>query len=103
MPNNEHQNDNQGEGGVNGRFAGGENKPGGRHVAEDGSEGPDHLKGTNEADTMDGMGGDDVMVGRGGDDMLTGGEGDDTFAHSGVVGTEEEPGDGFDSITDFEL
>jgi hypothetical protein len=45
MPNNDHLNDNNGNGGLNGRFAGGTNKPGGRHVEEDGSEGPDHLKG----------------------------------------------------------
>jgi len=104
MPNNDHLNDNNGNGGLNGRFAGGTNKPGGRHVEEDGSEGPDHLKGTNEADTMDGKGGDDVIVGRGGDDMLAGGLGNDTFSHSGVgAGTDEDPGDGFDTVTDFEL
>jgi hypothetical protein len=104
MPNNDHLNDNQGNGGLNGRFAGGTNKPGGRHLEEGGSEGPDHLKGTNDADTMNGFGGDDVIVGRGGDDTLTGGDGNDTFSHSGVgAGTDEDPGDGMDTITDFEL
>lgn len=104
MPNNDHLNDNNGKGGLNGRFANGINEPGGRHVEEDGSAGADHLKGTSEADIIDGMGGDDVIVGRGGDDMLTGGEGNDTFSHSGVgAGTDEDPGDGFDTVTDFEL
>ncbi|MDH3665365.1 MAG: hypothetical protein OEN23_00380 [Paracoccaceae bacterium] len=103
MSNRDHLNDNQGQGGTKGRFATGDNKPGGRHVEEDGSEGVDHLKGTNDADVMDGLGGDDVIVGRGGDDMLTGGEGNDTFSHSGIgAGTEEDPGDGLDTIIDFE-
>ncbi len=73
-------------------------------MEENGSEGADHLKGTNDDDVMDGLGGDDVIVGRGGNDTLTGGTGNDTFSHSGVgEGTEEDPGDGLDTIVDYEV
>lgn len=119
MSNKYHDQDNQGQGESNGRFAGDGNKPGGRHVEEDGTEFADHLKGTDGDDTMDGLGGDDVIVGRGGADMLMGGDGNDdleggegddtleggadndTFAHSGIG----EDGDGFDTIVegDFEV
>lgn len=46
-------------------------------------------------DTLDGGAGDDFILGGDGDDVLTGGDGNDTFAYN--------PGDGHDTITDFNV
>ena len=46
------------------------------------------------ADTLTGGDGDDVLKGRKGDDTLAGGKGNDTFRF--------RPGNGADTITDFE-
>ena len=59
----------------------------------DGGAGADIIFGGSGADTIDGGAGDDVIFGGSGDDALTGGEGADTFVFA--------PGDGNDTITDF--
>lgn len=53
----------------------------------------DLLDGGNGDDTLDGWTGDDTLTGGLGDDQLTGGDGNDTFVYT--------PGDGLDTITDF--
>jgi hypothetical protein len=50
--------------------------PEGYNVIE-GTEGDDHLVGTNQADCILGLGGNDVLEGGNGDDLLYGGPGDD--------------------------
>ena len=59
-----------------------------------GGDGADILLGDSGADTIDGGAGDDIIYGGTGDDTLTGGSGDDTFVFA--------PGDGSDTITDFD-
>ena len=59
-----------------------------------GGEGADILLGDSGADTIDGGAGDDIIYGGTGDDTLTGGDGADTFVFA--------PGDGSDTITDFD-
>ena len=51
--------------------------------------GDDHLRGSNDHDTISGGDGDDVLVGRDGHDLLEGGDGENLYL----------PGDGNDSIT----
>ena len=58
-----------------------------------GGAGGDHIAGGSGADTIDGGEGADVIFGGSGDDTLTGGTGADHFAFA--------PGDGNDTITDF--
>ena len=60
----------------------------------DGGAGADILLGDSGADTIDGGEGDDIIRGGTGDDTLTGGAGADTFVFA--------PGDGSDTITDFD-
>ncbi len=59
----------------------------------DGGAGDDFLFGGSGADTIDGGAGADIIFGGSGDDTLTGGAGADTFVFA--------PGDGHDTITDF--
>ncbi|WP_299843963.1 Hint domain-containing protein [uncultured Jannaschia sp.] len=58
-----------------------------------GGAGQDTLDGGTGNDALEGGAGDDTLRGGTGDDLLTGGEGDDLFVH--------RPGDGHDTITDF--
>ena len=58
-----------------------------------GGAGDDVLFGDSGADTVDGGEGDDIIFGGSGADTLTGGAGADTFVFA--------PGDGSDTITDF--
>ncbi|MBM2322651.1 MULTISPECIES: choice-of-anchor L domain-containing protein [Marivita] len=51
--------------------------------------------GADGADSIDAGGGDDLVIGGAGNDTLTGGDGDDTFVYA--------PGDGFDTISDFNV
>ncbi|MEZ5809370.1 MAG: DUF4214 domain-containing protein [Zhengella sp.] len=60
-----------------------------------GDEGSNVLRGLDGDDTLNGRGGMDRLEGGAGDDIHTGGDGADTF----VV----NPGDGTDTITDFEI
>ena len=60
----------------------------------DGGAGDDIIFGGSGADTIDGGEGDDIIFGGSGDDTLTGGAGADTFVFA--------PGDGNDTITDFD-
>lgn len=53
----------------------------------------DYLGGGAGNDTLDGGAGNDTLAGGTGNDRLTGGAGDDTFVY--------QPGDGHDTITDF--
>ena len=59
-----------------------------------GGAGDDILLGGSGADTIDAGAGDDIVYGGSGDDTLTGGSGADTFVFA--------PGDGSDTITDFD-
>ncbi|WP_299723521.1 Hint domain-containing protein [uncultured Tateyamaria sp.] len=59
----------------------------------DGAGGDDTIYGSQGGDTIDGGAGDDRLEGGTGDDLLTGGTGSDTFVYT--------PGDGDDTITDF--
>ena len=59
----------------------------------DGLGGDDTIYGGDGGDTIYGGDGDDTIVGSDGDDTLTGGAGNDTFVYT--------PGDGSDTITDF--
>ena len=59
-----------------------------------GGDGNDILFGDSGADTIEGGAGNDIIFGGTGDDTLTGGTGDDTFVFA--------PGDGNDTITDFD-
>jgi len=59
----------------------------------DGWGGDDYLYGDADDDTIDGGSGDDEITGGTGDDSITGGSGNDTFFYI--------PGDGHDTITDF--
>ena len=58
-----------------------------------GDTGDDSLYGGTGADNLDGGAGNDLIDGGSGDDVLEGGSGDDTFAWN--------PGDGSDTISDF--
>jgi hypothetical protein len=77
----------QGWGGDDTVFAGG-----GNDIVY-GGEGADSLSGETGDDTIYGGTGADTLIGGTGDDALTGGEGDDVFVYA--------PGDGLDTITDF--
>lgn len=59
----------------------------------DGGFGDDVLDGGAGADKLLGGAGNDILTGGTGDDTITGGDGDDTFVYA--------PGDGNDTITDF--
>ncbi|SMX47012.1 Bifunctional hemolysin/adenylate cyclase precursor [Maliponia aquimaris] len=64
--------------------------------------GDDTLTGGSGDDVLDGEGGNDNLTGGSGDDTLSGGAGDDTL--SGGIGDDVfsyTPGDGHDTITDF--
>lgn len=78
MPNNDHTNDNQGNGGNSGRFAGGD-APGGKKTAGTATGNSDHIQGTDDSDDISGLAGDDVLIGHQGDDSLNGGDGDDNI------------------------
>ena len=60
----------------------------------EGGAGDDIIRGDSGADTIDGGAGADIIFGGSGDDTLTGGDGADTFVFA--------PGDGSDTITDFD-
>jgi Ca2+-binding RTX toxin-like protein len=60
-----------------------------------GGAGNDIILGDAGDDTIDGGSGSDFIAGGAGNDLLTGGEGDDYFVHM--------PGDGLDTITDFNI
>ncbi|MGB0497779.1 MAG: PA14 domain-containing protein [Rubricella sp.] len=60
-----------------------------------GSDHDDLIAGTSDANMLDGGHGDDMIIGLGGDDTLTGGTGATVFVF--------EPGDGADTITDFNV
>ncbi|WP_238366487.1 Hint domain-containing protein [Mesobacterium pallidum] len=62
-------------------------------LAIDAGGGADTITGGAGQDTLSGGAGDDSLSGGAGDDLLTGGGGDDTFAYA--------PGDGHDTISDF--
>jgi Ca2+-binding RTX toxin-like protein len=59
----------------------------------DGGAGDDGISGGGGNDTVQGGAGNDIIDGGTGDDRLTGGDGDDVFVYA--------PGDGADTITDF--
>lgn len=92
MPNNDHSQDNQGNGGTNGRFAGGGDKPGGKFGNAAPNENADHIHGTDADDTIDGLGGNDVLLGHQGADTIAGNEGDDNIG--GGAGDDILSGDG---------
>lgn len=79
------------EGGTGGDVLRGE---GGRDLIQ-GQAGNDGLTGGDGADTLMGGNGRDNLAGEAGNDLLTGGADADTFVYA--------PGDGVDTITDFEL
>lgn len=58
-----------------------------------GEEGDDTLHGEDGDDILSGGAGDDSLIGGAGDDTLSGGSGNDTFVYA--------PGEGSDTITDF--
>ncbi|WP_099826184.1 Hint domain-containing protein [Oceaniglobus indicus] len=67
-----------------------------------GDEGHDTISGGDGDDAVDGGAGNDVLAGDGGNDWISGGTGDDQL--SGGDGTDTfdyAPGDGHDTITDF--
>ena len=69
-----------------------------------GTDGDDTLAGTDGDDTLDGGAGDDTLYGYGGDDTLRGGVGNDVLeGGKGADIFEFAPGDGHDTIKDFEV